>query len=928
VRDTFRKAPKPYPRIQAPLSPVSAGLLDDEVPGSFTLDLAGYEPADTGTVRAPMMLPEDQAALDELDRRSARRNFTVGLAEDTTPPETDAMIADAENRRLNAIAESARTPSQRTAHRMADELRYDPLFAAMSSGLDTATMGLDDEIVGAAMAATRDDLEYRDAQRALDESQALSSDANPWASRLGTLAGAVATLPIGEFAVPRAAGGGLTLANTARSAAPLTAASTLAGGVGGYLGADDGDELGATLGGAATGLGFGMAGAGLMGAGRSLASVPGALRTLPAAAMEGAGAGILSTPGMSQHTIAEPVGLAEDAIPSAALGAGMGTAFGAVGAGLSGLNRGRANVSRYIGSRGVPDIQPIRLPNQIDEGLMSLGRLDDAAANEPIGLFDEASASVVPEEDALEIARRIRAEREATPLPLRIFNDSIRVDPVTARLMQMGITGKRNLRQAENAFGSREGALAALNDIGLGLPMSMEPTRVAQQIADEQGIAAQRALGGIHADVAATGETIPGARLGRRISGIASGYRSGFESPRMNQIASALDDRAERFRRGVDTDGNLLPRRTPRHLMEDVEVLPPEGATLMRDPATGRMVRAGPTIERMRVTEIPEPVTIPYQRFRENIMAPQAVENRGTYTGSRTGPATPAEEAGLDVYRASATERDAAIQRALGPEGYARYMQHNRASRAAGLVTGADYESGQPANLRGTMAGIAEAATGGGVLGYVGGALRQRLIGERQHAILATLNEVGGANPRQIMQGAARLMQRLDAPMDAQTVWELNQLAQTGEGSADVFRRIAATSTDADVALNARRALALAENSERWPRILRWINEAASVDPAAAEDVAMAAEVAASMGTLGALEASLSRSAARNQAGSLLERESAESAPIGDEIPLSELEDERSHLGFEPIETSPDAGVYGDEINEDEIDDEREHLGF
>lgn len=90
----------------------------------------------------------------------------------------------------------------------------------------------------------------------------------------------------------------------------------------------------------------------------------------------------------------------------------------------------------------------------------------------------------------------------------------------------------------------------------------------------------------------------------------------------------------------------------------------------------------------------------------------------------------------------------------------------------------------------------------------------------------------------------------------------------------------------------------------------------------------MAAEVAASMGTLGALEASLSRSAARNQAGSLLERESAESAPIGDEIPLSELEDERSHLGFEPIETSPDAGVYGDEINEDEIDDEREHLGF
>ena len=254
---------------------------------------------------------------------------------------------------------------------MAEELRHSRPFAFLSHGLDVATGGLDDEIIGAGLAATRDDIDYEDAQRALDDATAMSGEEHPWTARAGTAAGILASVPISEALMPRAVAGAPALANVARSTAAPAAIGATLGTVGGALHARPGHRAEDAAIGGATGLLFGAGGGALVGGGRLLTLGRSTLpATLAGGAAEGAGYGLLATPGTSRANILQGRDLANEGLQNATIGAGMGAGISALGSVLSRPARSLAGASEQA---QIPaQLSDTRAPSTFDEAAFDL----------------------------------------------------------------------------------------------------------------------------------------------------------------------------------------------------------------------------------------------------------------------------------------------------------------------------------------------------------------------------------------------------------------------------------------------------------------------------------------------------------------------------------------------------------------------------
>lgn len=778
------------------------------------------------------------------------------LADVATPEEREAGIrAATDAERARRVAEARRTPSVRASEDLAAELQSDPRFAFMSHGLDTATMGLDDEIIAAGLSGMSDlgmvegpDLEYRDVQRALDEATANASEESPWASRLGTVAGVGATLPLAELLVPAAPAGATGLARLAPLARPTAIGAGL-GGVGGALGAEPGQRLQGALEGAAMGGAFGALGGGMATLGRGVrAAYPGVMGTTLGGAAEGAGYGILAAPG----TMREPITDQDAALRAGTQGATVG---GVLGGALGAASNLFTQPARYLsgaGGRVEAQTQPL-VPSApiVDDTAAEFAAMDDVT-----GLADDSSF-VAPiggpsPREAAEAAMAARANR--SPMR-RLWDETVAADPATKRWHSMGVTQRRDLRGVERGFGSLEAGTQALNEAGLAMPGTRYATRTAREGARAANERATAMLEQIHQRVAASGQPMSRDAIADEIERVAESYVTGVQSPRTTDLIAALRSRADDFRYGT----GMRPSTATESLIDE---------------ATGLPVEAD-------VAALPNTPELTYPDLRR-AMSQEAAANAPFLTGATLEP-TPQQLASRDVYRALAGERNQAIERA-GLMG--EYQPSNRVFRATQAVMRAPYEQMAPAEFRAMIGGAASASGPADMLGRGLGWLRERAIGQYQDSALATLNELGGASREEIYQRAATMA--LESPSLSDDVRrELQAIAggtvPSGSDAARIFDRAVEGSSGAG-RLAAARAKTLVAATDSAPFLMQRFRDLASVNPESANAFARRVDDAAMSGALTGAELSAQRSSEE------VERElsDAERAPDVDDSTIRE----------------------------------------
>jgi hypothetical protein len=236
----------------------------------------------------------------------------------------------------------------------------------------------------------------------------------------------------------------------------------------------------------------------------------------------------------------------------------------------------------------------------------------------------------------------------------------------------------------------------------------------------------RRDLAAIHSRVEAHGRPIAGSRVAERIEAQAPRYSSSTATEGALGITDALRERGADYRYG-----SRGPRPTtvtePFEIIDDVDGMPGLGE-----------------VDEAPITSYPPETSIPYRQLRAD-MGRQGIQNRAAYSGSRTQPMTPQQEAGTDIYRGSQEVRDEEIAASLGDEGYQDYLERNAASRASGIIAGDDISipsARSPAGLSETIA-----AAGGSGPFDVMARLKQRLANQYRDSILATLGEVGSHSP-------------------------------------------------------------------------------------------------------------------------------------------------------------------------------------
>lgn len=873
--------------------------------------------ATTGMVATPEEVAEARAR-ETRDRAAAlverRRQQPILAAIDPVgsgtfvgPPDmrSSSQIQAEENARLNAEDAAQWSPEERTAHRMVDDLRNDPEFAFLSSGLDTAALGLDDEIIAAGMTGMGrlgmldEPVDYRTLQRGLDEATALSAEEHPWPARAGMVGGIAATAPLAEFFGPSATSRFLP------AVAGRTAIGAGLGGIGGYLGAEEGEELGGTIQGALTGATFAGTGSALVGAGRRLAAPGGLARMIPGAAVESMGYGLEALPGMSQHTILEPGELALEAPEvlghSAAIGGGFGAGLGLV-----------SSLARTAGSigRGMSDSRPTSLAGSVvddfDEAALDIGYTPDELARAAPTMSADPMVNVSQDPRATVAAMREARARE--PWLARLWRESTEIDPTQARLFSLGMTRPQDLRRVTAAFGSPENFIATLNAADIAQPNTTYPVRAAR--AEAARVAEQLGpdLGRYRETIASRSRGIPGSTIADDLEDVARRYTSGFEDDADAALSAAIRNRADDFRygRGNRPTTSMSPVEELAQLSDD--------AALVLDP------------EFAPVTEFPPEAVIPYDvltRPETGLMARQAYRNRGTYSGSRTGAPSAADEAGLDAYRSMARAREAESLAVLGPEEHAERQLRSRMWQAAQMVGEAPYDVRNPAQFRGSLGGIAEQAAGGGPLGRLTGFLQERLIGEYQPSIMAVINETGARTPAEVVQQAASLVRGIDTlPAELRTRLDVIASAPPRDMRAAqatiAEARELARRQGGDALLAGERAYALANGADSWPVILRALKAMARTAPEAADRVAWLAEQAASRGTLPAIAASLSNMGQFQVLDEIATREMRGDAAGAEDADATEAErEERRMLGL-PVEGDAEEAPVSDEDEQEE----------
>jgi hypothetical protein len=733
-------------------------------------------------------------------------------------PEREAVA------QYNRQRAAVRPPERERARAIAMELEQAPGFPFLSHGLDTATFGLDDEIVAAGLTGMSraglidEPVDYRATQEALDEATAISGEEHPWQSRAGIGAGLVATLPLSEAVAPIQ--GTRTLATTARALAPRVATGAALGGVGGYLGADEDEELIGAGTGALTGALLTGIGSGSVSAGRALsAGRQGPIRTILGAGLEGAGYGVLATPGSSASPIIESPEMVRAARENAMTGGLFGTGIGTLASGFSRPARSFAGGAEDVASS--PNLSSFNPPPRLDESALEFGLADeaDALATTPSTL---AELGVDPRV-AVEQAREAQARE---PMLRRLSEGIFRRNPAERRIASMGMTDRRNVRRAERGFGSPQGFVDALNEAGLAMPGSTYAVRDERARAALANQAATERLGGMHQ--LASGEMVSGAAMADRLDAIADDLSRGVPNPRQRQRIAALRDRAMDFRYGTSA--------RPETLAEPVQ---PLGVVSRGE--RGQFQR--PPLEDVEVTSLPPERDIPYEEFRGQMREEtREAPLRGYLSGATVEP-TIDQLVSRDVYGAMADERNDILRRVLGPEGYADYQRQNRIFRATQAVADSPYEAMNPADLRGAIGRAGREGLIAPALGYA----REQLIGQYQDSALAALNEMGTTTQTQVVRRAAQMaLDSPNLPPDVRSGLEMLLQNPNAENIGEIFAAAREASPDPNV----MRAISVVEIPQRWPAIMRRFRQLATVDPEEARRFAANVDRAASVGSL------------------------------------------------------------------------------
>ncbi len=654
---------------------------------------------------------------------------------DTRTPRERRDAADADLAAWNAQHAAERTPSMRRAVELGRRIRdsaepetgidYSPGVLAMRF-LDVPTFGLADEGMAGIASLLDPELRYADAQRMIEEGVATGAREHPGSALLGTGAGLLgggALLDAPAFL--GATGRGATAAAAARGAAVPAAIGALGGGASGYARAPEGHRLASTLEGAATGAIEAGAGGALAGLARG-ARTPGVRETLRrllgTAAAEGAGFGLMATPGASSHTVLEPDALAREGLMNAAAGAGVGAGAAGVGRALSAPSRAVADMQEVLAERGArtrPGASVDFAP--VDEAAIDTHAIGSEADDAP--LLDLG-------DDAATIATRSMSERESEPLVRRLTREAVETDPVMARFRAAGLMDRRQVRALVRSFGGQDRALAALQEAGLARPgVYSQASQV--QAAERVAPAMRRDLAAIHRRVAADERPIAGSRIADRIDTALPDYEGPAAGPADLRVSSALRGRADDFRYGSGV--------RPATIEEP-----------LRFEGTANDALVAP------VTELPPDLQLTYPELRTQLER-QGQRNRVAYSGA-PGELSPDQEAGVDTYRAMQGVRDEEIRTSLGEAGYQDYLRRNAASRAAGaVVDGNVFNLRNPSGMLGQIGGM----IGGAGPGRVIGEAQQRLIGQYRDSILATLNEIG-SHSSDVLATAPRIVRVLE----------------------------------------------------------------------------------------------------------------------------------------------------------------------
>lgn len=776
------------------------------------------------------ILPEDDDALvpyaipapmsyvtDETPIEYAMRSPEVQRAFPTRA-ETEASDARA-NEAYNAQVRASRNPSQRAAQRLFENavrgaeaetgVDYNPNVLA-NRALDVPLLGLSDELEGAIAAGIDPELDYADAQHAIENANAWGAREYPWSARIGSAAGMAAALPLTPLmeAAPgmewaRAAGQGAVGAGVPAAAM---------GGFAGFQRSRPGHELEDTVTGAVTAGVPAAAGGAMTRGGSAYAAANPYIGRL----LQGAGVGLTALPAMSSHTVLEPGEMALEAPEALAAGAAFGLGGHAAGQVLGAPARFAGALQEELANLPARPVRQ-RVPGApVDEAL-----LDGAPFNEEDAIIPE----VIDNRPAAEIAQEAANAEGGRSLFSRAIRGALSENPVYARFRSAGVLERPQIRRLVRAFGGEANALQALRDAGLARPGIYSRS---SQVEGARAVrpAMQDRLANVHRQVEADARPIAGERVAQNIEAIAPDYEYGSASDREARIAEVLRDRAQDFRYGR---GNR-PQMLTEGLYPDTDLFPRETVTeeaLLRG-RSGRFERAEwpreETLEVLPIDEaevamLPPDRSLSYRELRrgtggthEGGMAAQAQANRAAYSGSPAA-LTSEQEAGVDLYRAMQSVRDEEIAATLGEEGYGRYLDDNAAFRVADIIANPEMDINA---ARAPQAALGQIGGIGSRIGRVFGEAQQRLIGNYRDSILATINEVGTHADVASLPRVARLLEQARTLPNARALGAQIESAVRQGTLAQLLAGLEGSRTDqvADRATSERAATPEAQQSE------------------------------------------------------------------------------------------------------------------
>lgn len=666
------------------------------------------EPEPTPSIRDMQPPPMTRAERMRRNMRAAaQEGFSVaeGIREFAPALAYGAGLLTGDPERAARWDESVRSVTRPTSEALGQlpgmTAEYSPIALA------TNAVPFSDELLGLA-AAVDTGAPRSEMMRAADEMRHQASAAYP----MSALAGGVAQ-GIGLAASPLPflgrATGSTRAAQLANQLSPAASIGMGLGMLGGYLETPEDASVEQTIGNVATGgatggaLGAGAAGLGALGQGirtaaTSAGPVMAGLGRIAGAGVTGAGYGVASTPDATSTPIYEPSQMALDAMRGGGYGLGAGLALGTLGEGLSVAPRLARSGQRYL-QEAFGDVRPQTGqhgsvgPLNVDEALAELGDLAPVRDGQLPGI----DAPMRTLDEQLAAARSL--QRQGPDLPFLL---GLRQDPASARLQSIGISGPQAQARIGATFGGPRGFVEAAREFDL-LPEHgvYDPTAMHTEFERLRDISG-RQLRAYRQPIIESGATVSGDTIAARLEEAAA-RQEAITGPRALQRAAELRALANeyRFGRGFDpaTAAADVPAPDPRQLSM---------SEILRDLEEWRG-------RNQRVWSTPG------------------------------GPATPADEIGLDVYNAVREARDALTRGELTEQEFADYARSLRGYHVG--VTGAPHgtppraDAAQYGSLRGWLGAMTAASGPFGVAAAPAGFIGARLLSRYQPSMMATLNE-------------------------------------------------------------------------------------------------------------------------------------------------------------------------------------------